>query len=76
LILKTRIKLAEYGVINLKKVLNNYVFEFDKNTTVEKIREFLDLDKDKNFVIITIHKIKVETKFWKNDKEFLESLNF
>ncbi|MBP8016433.1 DEAD/DEAH box helicase, partial [Candidatus Gracilibacteria bacterium] len=74
LILKTKIKLAEYVITNLKKVLNNYVFEFDKNTPVEKIREFLDLDKDKNFVIITIHKIKVETKFWKNDKEFLKSL--
>ncbi len=73
LILKIRLILSQYWVINLKKVLNNYIFEFDKNTTVEKIRSFLEFDKSKNFIIITIHKIKVNTEFWKNDLDFLKN---
>ncbi|MDD2487548.1 MAG: CarD family transcriptional regulator [Candidatus Gracilibacteria bacterium] len=74
MLLKARIILSQYGVVSLKKVLNNYVFEFDKNTGIEKIREFLNLDKDGNFVIQTIHKIKVDVANFAGDKEFLESL--
>lgn len=74
LVLKARIKLSEYWVIWVKKVLNNYFFEFDKNTPVEKIREFLNIDKWWNFVLVTIHKIKVDTQNYKWDRDFLGSL--
>jgi len=75
LILKTRIILSQYWVISVKKVWTNYTFEFSQNTPVEKIREFLDrFDDDRNFILITIHKIKVETRLFKNDLEFLRSL--
>ncbi|MCK9273004.1 DEAD/DEAH box helicase [Candidatus Gracilibacteria bacterium] len=75
LILKTRIILSQYGVTSLKKVGTNYTFEFNKSTPADKVKEFLDrFDDDRNFVLITIHKIKVETKFWKGDLEFLRSL--
>ena len=73
-ILKARITLSEYWVISLKKVLNNYVFEFDKNTWVEKIREFLNMDPGWNFVLVTVHKIKVDISHYDWDKDFLKSL--
>lgn len=75
LILKTRIILSQYWVISLKKVGTNYTFEFDKNTSADKIKEFLErFDGNRNFVLLTIHKIKVETKHFKNDLDFLNSL--
>lgn len=74
-ILKTRIILSTYWVISLKKIWQSYVFELDKNTKVEIIKEFLDtFDKDWNFVLISVHKIKVETIHYENDLEFIKKL--
>jgi transcription-repair coupling factor (superfamily II helicase) len=76
LILKIRIILSHYWVRSLKKTWQSYIFEIDKETRWEKIREFLDkFDVNKDFVLITIHKIKVETKFFKNDQWFLKFLD-
>ncbi|EKD66417.1 MAG: hypothetical protein ACD_49C00044G0019 [uncultured bacterium (gcode 4)] len=75
LILKTRIILSQFWVISLKKAWTNYTFEFNKSTPADKVKEFLErFDDDRNFVLITIHKIKAETKHFKNDLEFLRSL--
>lgn len=75
-ILRVRIILSKYSVTSLKKIWQSYVFEFDKNTWVAKIREFLDLfDKTWDFVLVTVHKIKVETKIRSNDLDFLSSIS-
>ncbi|EKE29143.1 MAG: Transcription-repair coupling factor [uncultured bacterium (gcode 4)] len=75
ILLKTRIILSPYWVNSLKKVWQSYIFEFDKNTSVEKIREFLDtFDRWRDFALITVHKMKVETKMFKNDLEFLKDI--
>ncbi|EKE27620.1 MAG: hypothetical protein ACD_3C00186G0002, partial [uncultured bacterium (gcode 4)] len=74
-LLKSRIMLSAYWVNSLKKVWQSYIFEFDKNTSVEKIREFLDVfDKWKDFALITVHKIKAETKLFKSDLDFLKTI--
>lgn len=75
LILKTRIILANYSVESLKKVWQSYIFELNKNTKVELIKEFLDkFDIEGNFVLINVHKIKVATEFYSNDKYFMKNI--
>jgi transcription-repair coupling factor (superfamily II helicase) len=74
LILKTRLRMRKYGVVSLKKMMTNYVFEFDKSVDVAKLRSFLELDRNGDFVIVTTHKIRVETQHWHGPKEFLKSL--
>lgn len=74
LVLKARLRLAQYGVCLLKKVMHNYFFEFDRSTDVPKLRKFMELDRTGDFVIVTAHKVRVETKHWKNHKDFLKSL--
>lgn len=75
LILKIRITLSKYDCQSLKKIWQSYVFDFDKNLRIEKIKNFLDIfDKNDNFVLITPHRIKVETINYKNDLDFLKKL--
>lgn len=75
LILKTRIILANYWVESLRKVWQSYIFELNKSTKVELIKEFLDrFDIDGNFVLISVHKIKVATEFYRDDKDFMNKL--
>lgn len=74
LVLKARLRLAQYWVCLLKKVMHNYFFEFDRSTDVPKLRKFMELDRTGDFVIVTAHKVRVETKHWKNHKDFLRSL--
>ena len=74
LVLKTRVRLARYGIRSLKKVLNNYVFEFDPRSDLAKLRAFMDLDRRGDFVIVTAHKVRVESRHWRNHKDFLEEL--
>lgn len=72
LILKSRIVLSKKWVVSLKKVGKSYIFELDKTLWVEEVKNFLDkFDKTWDFVIITIHKIKVETECFAWDKDFL-----
>ena len=72
LLLKTRIRMRKYGVVSLKKMMTNYVFEFDKSIDVSRLRNFLELDRNGDFVIVTAHKIRVETKHWRDAKAFLQ----
>jgi len=75
LVLKTRIILSDYWIESLKKVWQSYIFELYKNTKVEIIKEFLDkFDIDDNFVLITVHKIKVATEFYSSDKDFIDRI--
>lgn len=76
LLLRVRMKLSEYGVQKLSKVWMNYTFDFDESTNVKQIRDFLDrFDTKKNYVLLWARKIRVETRFYKNNVHFLESLS-
>ena len=74
LLLKTRLRMRKYGVVTLKKMMTNYFFEFDKSVDVSRLRSFLELDRNGDFVIVTAHKIRVETRHWRSAKTFLKSL--
>lgn len=72
LLLRTRLILAEYDVTRLSKVGINYVFDFAETTDVENIRRFLDrFDTAKRMTLLSIHKIRVETRYWQSPVEFL-----
>ena len=63
ILLRTRLILAEYGVIKLSKVGMNYVFDFRDDTEVRIIRNFLErFDAKKDMVLLSAKKIRVETR--------------
>ena len=78
LLLKARLILQSYWVISLKRVGQSYIFELDQTTPVDKIKIFLErFDKTWDFVLITVHKIKVETRIWsQDDKSFLNTITW
>lgn len=74
LLLRTRLRIKEYGVTSLKKLGSSYVFDLDPGTPVEIVRKFLNLDRGGNFILVTVHKVKVPTKCYRGDREFLMGL--
>ncbi len=53
----------------------NYTFDFYEHTPVEKLRAFLDrFDSKHDMVLLSVRKIRVETKHWKNALIFLREL--
>jgi transcription-repair coupling factor (superfamily II helicase) len=72
LLLKTRIILSEYDVIRLSRSGINYVFDFTDTWDATRIRAFLDrFDKKSRMVLLSIKKIRVETRYWKSIEDFL-----
>ena len=72
LLIKSRLILQKYGIISLKKVGANYIFDFHEKNPIEKLKEFLEkFDKSKNYTLLSTYKIRVATKHWKNTKGFL-----
>ena len=75
LMMRISILLKQYNVIRLSKLGNNYHFDFMEGTTPTILRSFLErFDKKHEMIIGSITKIKVETKLWKDPREFLLSL--
>lgn len=75
LILRARLLLAEYGVQAVKKNGVSYTFDFYEGTPTEKIRDFLTrFDKKNDMILLSVRKIKIETKLWKNAEKFLEDI--
>jgi transcription-repair coupling factor len=75
LIIRSRLILTEYGVTKLSKVGVNYVFDLADNTTVTDTKRFLDrFDSGKNMLLLSVKKIRVETRYWKTVENFLESI--
>lgn len=62
LLLRSRIIFRRFGVISLKKIGSSYVFELDPVTEVPMVRKFLELDTTGDFVLVSVHKIKVSVK--------------
>ena len=75
LLLRARLIFAEYGLESLKKVGQNYIFDFYDGTHVERIRAFLDRFDGKNrMTLLSVKKIRTETRYWKSAGEFLEEI--
>jgi hypothetical protein len=62
-LLKSKIILRKYSVIKLSRIGNNYFFEFPKGTTPQEIRDFLELDKDGNIVVVTMERLRIDARY-------------
>lgn len=74
LLLRARIVFRKFGVTSLGKIGSSYVFELDPATEVQTVRGFLELDTTGDFVLVSVHKIKVSVKEFKGDRDFLETI--
>lgn len=71
LLLKARIYLNKYGVIGVKKVLKDYVFDFRADTTTQMMRDFLDVDDRGAFLVQSLARVRVAKSEYENDLDFL-----
>lgn len=72
LLLKWRIILGEYGVIKLAKVWVSYIFDFREDIEASRVKAFLErFDSKNSMVLLSLKKIRVETRYWKNSEDFL-----
>ncbi|MDD3303140.1 MAG: helicase-related protein, partial [Candidatus Gracilibacteria bacterium] len=71
-IIRLRIKANKYKITHIKKVGINYQVEFDKNITVEELKNFLEIDKEVLFSVVNIDKIRISIKNFANDEKFLQ----
>ena len=75
LLLKARIILSEYMVAKVSKIGMNYVFDFHETVSAEIVKKFLEhFDRKKRMVLLSLKKIRVETRYWKSPEEFLEEV--
>ena len=75
LLLRARLTFSEYGLESLKKVGQNYIFDFYDGTRVEKIRAFLDrFDAKNRMTLLSVKKIRTEVRYWKTVQEFLKDI--
>ncbi len=53
----------------------NYVFDFREDIDPARIKGFLEkFDKKNNMVLLSIKKIRVETRYWKSAEAFLQDI--
>lgn len=75
LLMRARLLLSDYGVIRLSKIGMNYVFDFREDMDVEGVRRFLErFDRRSQYVLLSVKKVRVETRNWRDTAHFLESL--
>ena len=75
LLIRSRLILSEYGVVRLAKVGLHYVFDLEERTTVADAKRFLDrFDHENNMILLSVRKIRIETKHWKIVEKFLENI--
>jgi len=75
LLLRARILMSEYRVEKLSKVGMNYVFDFCEGIDVREVRNFLErFDTRKIYTLVSMSKIRVETRHYQSIANFLESL--
>lgn len=73
-LIKLKILALKHKITSIKKVWINYQIEFRENINIEELKEFLVLDKEVIFSIVSINKIRASNKKFKNDEEFMNYL--
>jgi transcription-repair coupling factor (superfamily II helicase) len=73
-LLKVKLKAWKNYIEHIKKVWINYQLDFHSTTTLENIRNFLDLDKEVKFSVITPQRLRAKVKDFKTPENFLEYL--
>ena len=74
LMLEIKLKAKKYGITSIKRVWVNYQVSFRKDTSLEKLKKFLRLDREVVFSVVDISRLRSQRKHFANDKKFLEYL--
>ncbi len=67
--------LSEYKVVKVSKIGINFVFDLSEDTSVYDAKRFLEkFDNQKRMSLLSVKKIRVESRYWKSNEDFLKSL--
>lgn len=73
-LLKLKIKASKYKITSIKRVWINYQIDFDKNITLDDLKNFLELDKEVKFSVVNINRLRSSNKNFENEKKFIDYL--
>ncbi len=73
-LLTVKLKAQHYNIIHIKKVGVNYQLDFEKNTNLEELKRFLDLDLQVKFVVASLTRLRSSAKNFTNAEFFLQYL--
>ncbi len=71
-ILKLKLKSRKFFIKSIKKIWVNYQIDFHEHITLDKLKEFLKLDKEVKFTVISINRLRTSIKNFENDELFLQ----
>ncbi len=75
MLLKVRIQASNYGIVSIKRMWVSYHIDFESSSTIETLKNFLDLDEERYFSVVDLTKVKCVVSKFKNDTEFLQYLD-
>jgi transcription-repair coupling factor (superfamily II helicase) len=64
-LLKLKIKASKYKIKSIKKLGINYQVEFIEGVSLDDLKNFLKLDIKVNFTVVSLDKLRTETKRFK-----------
>ena len=72
-LLQIKIYSNKFNIEHIKKVWINYQIDFHSTTTIKKLKEFLILDKEVKFFVITTQRLRCKVKDFTNTEKFLNT---
>lgn len=73
LLVQARIYFSYHHIKSVKRIMGDYILNFEGATT-QTIREFLETDKNGNFIVQSLERIKVDKNIYTSDLDFLHKL--
>lgn len=75
LLLQARIVFWDFWLIKISRNGNFYVLDFQKGNTIAELKNFLDIfDQEKNMIVVTPEKVRVDAKNYASSRDFLRSI--
>ncbi len=79
-LIELKIRASKYMIWSIKKIWLNYQIDFDYNSLeksenvdeVKILKDFLEMDKEVKFKVITVGRVRSNTKNFANNKSFIE----
>ncbi len=71
-LLKLKLKAKKYKIISIKKVWINYQIDFDESLNLEELKEFLKLDKEVKFIVVSKNRLRTSIKNFASTNFFLQ----
>ncbi len=71
-LLELKILASKYLIEEIKRVWINYQIDFNKDISLEELKNFLNKDKQVKFKVINLNRLRSSTKNFANNKNFIE----